>query len=259
MLVVHGGPGMDHSYFLPQMEALAQDRQLIFYDQRASGRSSDQGVPGIYSVEGLVGDLEGVRESLELEKVHLMGHSWGAWVALQYAIRYPGRLRSLILVSPGNPSSDTREAENALLAARMTREDSLEMTALMATEAFQEKTPEALADWYRIMYRPTFHDPNKVDQLTLAFEPGHYEKAQALNEMNMDPQYISYDLKPFLHLIKCPVLLIYGESDPMKDLSGPTLETYLLKSKKVVLPESGHFPFVEQPEAFMEAVEAFLE
>ncbi len=89
IVVVHGGPGLDHSYLLPQMGELAKGYKLIFYDQRAMGKSSADFDTNLMTMNSFVEDLEGIRKAFGLEKMNLMGHSWGGLVSMFYAIRYP--------------------------------------------------------------------------------------------------------------------------------------------------------------------------
>src|SRR5437016_7055319 len=94
VLFLHGGPGLPHGYLLPWMEPLARSHRLVFFDQRGVGRS-DKPEHGSYGVADIAQDVDALRRSLRLGKVHLFGFSWGGALALEVAIRYPGSLRSL--------------------------------------------------------------------------------------------------------------------------------------------------------------------
>jgi len=109
VVIVHGGPGLDHSYFLPQMKQLAKNYKLIFYDQRGMGKSSADFDGKQMTMDNLVEDLDGIRRAFGLEKMNLMGHSWGGLVSMFYAVKYPGRLQSLILSNTTPASSALRD------------------------------------------------------------------------------------------------------------------------------------------------------
>jgi proline iminopeptidase len=99
IIVVHGGPGLDHAYFLPQMLELAKDHQLIFYDQRGSGKSLETELsPELMNVNQFIQDLEDLRKDLGLNSFVLLGHSWGGELAMHYAVTYPESISALILM-----------------------------------------------------------------------------------------------------------------------------------------------------------------
>ena len=97
--MLHGGPGAHHDYLLPGFDLLAQRRTLVYYDQRGGGRSPvARDVP--VGWRDHVDDLEALRDVWGLERLDLCGYSWGALLAMLYAISYPARVASLALVSP---------------------------------------------------------------------------------------------------------------------------------------------------------------
>ena len=110
IILLHGGPGLDHTYLFPQMGVLSKKYQLITYDQRGSGKSlntelNDKAINTSVFVE----DLESLRKKLGLEKFILMGHSWGGRLAMDYAIRHPEHVESLILI--GSAPASKKEFE----------------------------------------------------------------------------------------------------------------------------------------------------
>ena len=99
LMVVHGGPGADHSYFLPYLLPLARTHELIFIDERGSGRSQRLEDTSKYTVEAMADDVEDVRQALKLGKIALLGHSYGGVLAEAYALKYQQNLSHLILSS----------------------------------------------------------------------------------------------------------------------------------------------------------------
>jgi proline iminopeptidase len=99
ILVLHGGPGMSHDYLLPQMSQLAENYQLIFFDQRSCGRSALNPDSVNLSMDQLVEDIDFLREHFDIEKVNLMGHSWGGLLAMWYARQYPENMNKLLLIN----------------------------------------------------------------------------------------------------------------------------------------------------------------
>ena len=99
LVIVHGGPGASHDYFLPYLLPLARQNRLIFIDERGSGNSQKLDDPAGYTVENMVEDVEAVRQGLVLGKITLLGHSYGGVLAQAYALKYQNNLRHLILCS----------------------------------------------------------------------------------------------------------------------------------------------------------------
>ena len=99
LVIVHGGPGASHDYFLPYLLPLARDNRLVFIDERGSGRSEKLDDPSGYTVENMVEDVEGVRQGLGLGKISLLGHSYGGVLAQAYALKYQKNLSHLVLAS----------------------------------------------------------------------------------------------------------------------------------------------------------------
>jgi proline iminopeptidase len=105
LVVLHGGPDFDYDYLLPEFDRLAQRFRIIYYDQRGRGRSADGVPPDEVSLESEMDDLNHVRRHLGLESMALLGHSWGAVLAMEYASRHPERLTHLIPMNAAPASS----------------------------------------------------------------------------------------------------------------------------------------------------------
>src|SRR5260370_7719698 len=102
LIILHGGPGASHDYLLPYLLPLARNNRLIFIDERGSGRSQKIEDPSGYTIENMVEDIEGVRVSLGLGKINLLGHSYGGVLAQAYALKYQNNLDHLILCTTFN-------------------------------------------------------------------------------------------------------------------------------------------------------------
>jgi proline iminopeptidase len=105
IIVLHGGPDFDHSYLLPDLDRLADAFRLIYYDQRGRGRSTDQVLPEEVSLTSDVDDLDRVRQHFHLDSAALLGHSWGAVLALEYTVRHPEHVSHMILMNPAPAST----------------------------------------------------------------------------------------------------------------------------------------------------------
>ena len=98
LLTLHGGPGAGHDYLEP-LERLATDRSVIFYDQLGCGKSDQPDDRSLWQIERFVAEVNTVRQSLGLEQIHLLGQSWGGWLAIEYMLSHPQGVVSLILAS----------------------------------------------------------------------------------------------------------------------------------------------------------------
>ncbi len=257
MLVVHGGPVMEHGYLLPHLEPLAESYELIFYDQRLSGRSSATTEPESVRVATFVDDIEALREELNLGTIHLMAHSWGGMLAINYAIRYGDNLRSLILLDSMAASSELWQAEQAALAERITPEARAEMTAFRETEAFRQREPEAIATMLRMSFRGQFADPAKLDLLQLYVPNDYVSRSSQFGAMMVDLE--SFDFHADLASVTIPALVLYGADELGATLGGTALAEALPNATYALIPNAGHFPFIENPTAFFAAIRDFLE
>src|SRR5688572_22609042 len=106
IIVLHGGPSFDHNYLLPDMDRLSDSFRLIYYDQRGRGKSAGNVKPEDVTIESEIEDMESLRDYFQLASVALLGHSWGALLAMEYALRHPERVSHLILMNTAPASHD---------------------------------------------------------------------------------------------------------------------------------------------------------
>jgi proline iminopeptidase len=104
VIVIHGGPVLDQSYMIDHFKELAKTHRLIFYDQRASGKSVADVDTASMTLKNLIVDIDQIRQKLGLDQVNILGHSWGGMLAAQYAIEYPLKVKSLVLCDAMPPS-----------------------------------------------------------------------------------------------------------------------------------------------------------
>ena len=256
ILIVHGGPGFDHSYFLPQMAELATDYRLVFYDQRVSGRSSADLEPDEITLERFIGDIEGLREFLGVERMHLMGHSFGGMLAMHYALRHPDRLHSLVLVSSTAASSEYMGRVNQLLFERLSPEARQRQAELAESEAFKRGEPDAIGQFMQVLLSANFYDPGKVEQLNLSFPADFRARSEQLQALAGDLS--EYDIYPRLGDIRCPTLIVRGDSEVLPEEAIERIRDAIPGSQLHVLVDCGHFPFVECNDQLQATLREFL-
>jgi proline iminopeptidase len=177
---------------------------------------------------------------------------------MRYAIEQPERLRSLILVNTNPASSSLQEAANARLQDRITPADSAARMEVISSNAFRDREPEALVAYFRVAFRPSFYDPALVSKLSFFFDDHYVTNSGMLQRLGADASFQAFDLHPFLEEVPVPVLILHGVHDPVSlDEITPMHEAFP-DSRLVLMEESGHFPFVEKPDAFNAHVRQFL-
>jgi len=250
---------MDHTYMLPQMGELARKYKVIFYDQRAMGKSSAEFDTTLMTMDGLVQDLEGIRKAFGIEKMNLMGHSWGGLVSMFYAIKYPGHLQSLILVNPTAASSTLRDLSYGMMSQKTTVEDSIAQAQLARTDGFKKRDPVTMAKFFRLLFRGSFHDKRYADSLTLDFDSTYSAKSIMVRQLMRDSTLRSYDIHDQLDVIRCPTMIISGADDVVAPGTNEQIYAHVRGSQYVLLPDCGHFPFIEASNIFFPVVNKFLE
>lgn len=257
ILVVHGGPVMEHGYLLPHLEPLAESHELIFYDQRLSGRSAGATDTESVRVATFVDDIEALRRELNLGAIHLMAHSWGGMLAMRYAIRYGDNLRSLILLDSMAASSELWQTEQTALAERITPEARAEVEAFRKTKAFQQHEPGTIATMLRMSFRTQFTDPATLELLELYVPDDYVARSSQFGAMMVDLE--SFDFHAALTSVTVPALVLYGTDEPGATFGGTAIADALPNATYALIPNAGHFPFIENPAAFFVTVREFLD
>ena len=270
LLIVHGGPGASHDYFLPYLLPLARSNRLIFLDERGSGRSQKLENLGGYTVGNMVEDVEDVRQALRLGRITLLGHSYGGVLAQAYALKYQRNLSHLILCSTF-PS--TRQMNEVLRGIKQQmspelreRIDSLEQDGLFGHGKDYEKNRYTndymIAAWgegyfpYLYQNRP---DPNYdlVANGVMAWDL-YREMWGSHGEYVIDGNLEAVEYVDQLPAIKVPTLIMAGDHDECDPSLSREMHDKIAGSKLVILPKSGHMTFVDQTGMFIEAVKDFL-
>lgn len=256
IVVIHGGPSLDHRYLLPGLDRLARRHRLIFFDQRLSGRSAARVDTSTISFEGFVADIEGIRRAFGLERIHLLGHSWGGLLAQLYAIKHPERLHSLILLNAMPPAYALWQEEEALLAQRRTTRDSQRRADILRSDAFRRGKPQAYERLMRLSFRQQLFRPELADSLQIILPDDFRQRSLRFQPMARD--LAGFDLREELRQVSCPALIVYGDQEAAVDVAAPAFRRALPQARIVIFRDCGHFPFLEQPTALEELVGTFI-
>lgn len=249
IVVVHGGPGLDHTYLVPQLNSLATNYQLIYYDQRASGKSSGTVDSVSITPDRFVEDLEGLRKVLGLEKMNLLGHSWGGLLAMEYAIKYPQHIKSLVLMSSMGATSECMGPFIKTRIERTTHKDSVSMAGLQVSAGFIAHDPETMSKYMRILFKTYFFDRRFADSLSMQFSQNTASDLFPIFGL-MGKYFVKYDLYNQLTGIQCPTLIIQGDYDPFPVEFSRQIAQRIKSSRFLMIEHCGHFPYIERPEEF---------
>jgi proline iminopeptidase len=257
LLVVNGGPGFDHTYehaAVPGMtsawDTLAKKRRVVFYDQRGNGRSGPLKPGQPCGLADQIADLEAVRAHLGVEQIDLLGHSWGGFLVMAYAARYPQHIRHLVTVDSAAPKwGDTVFLFKDIFPEGMERSDSYAFADALGDKAASDAGIREYLQWL-------FYSTEKRDAFAAQIASGVFTK-----EVNQAVEHDveRFDLNPELKKFKFPALVITGRYDiNVAPSVAWKIHKAIAGSQFVVFENSGHLPFYEEPEAFVRALEAFL-
>ena len=256
LIVIHGGPGLNHSYFLPHLDPLAKKLKVVYYDQRACGQSAIPSVDSL-SLSYFIDDIEAIRKMTGANKVNLLAHSWGTLLAVQYGITYPDRVNKMIVSNPVPLNPEYQKISGALLQSKTTKQDSLDRAELIASPAFKNQDVAATEALLKVIFRPSFYDREKVASLDLNL-PFNYGKATTALYGGLGKDMQSYDYYDAIRTFTFPVLVVAGRADNIPMEAIERIQHNILGSKLIVFEKSGHFPFIEEQEKFTTEVISFL-
>jgi len=264
IIVVHGGPDFDHAYLLPELDKVADQFRVVYYDQRGRGRSFHGEGPGDVTIASEIEDIHRVREWTGSDAVAVVGHSWGGLLALEYAIRHPDRVSHLILVDTAPVTHrDMLELRRHLRSLR-SPDDLARMIELSSDRTFLSGDLEADAEYNRIHFTPTVRRREDLDRvvgrLRAGFTPAGIIAARAIEEALYAQTWSNedYDLTPALRELRIPTLIIRGDNDFIQESASRRIAAALERSRFVEIADAGHFAYVEQPEVVCSAIAEFL-
>ena len=248
--MLHGGPGAHHDYLLPAFDALAQGRQLIYYDQRGGGRSPvPRDVPVGWREQ--VADLEQLRILWGFERLTLAGYSWGGLLALLYATEHPERVESLALVSPAPAWREARAEFERRFQERNLAPELQHRRAELRASGLRESNPDDYARrLFELSVEPYFFDPARARDLTPFRVTGR-------TQQEVWASLSDYDLRPRLASLSIPARMIQGENDPIPIEASRSLAG-ILRAEFFPLARCGHVPYVEAFEDFRRLLHEFL-
>ena len=256
ILLLHGGPAASHEYLLPQMLALAEEHRLVTYDQRGGGRSRYDDDRAVIGWRDQVEDVARVAAELRTSPLTIVGYSWGGLLAMLYATEaVAGRVQPLptrlALIDPAPITRPARLAFEQELARRQASPEVGALRAELQASGLRERDPDAYRQRaFEISVAGYFADPSRARDLTPFRVTGRVQQSvwQSLGD---------YDLRDALTSVHVPALVVHGRQDPIP-LASSEEAARALGTTCVVIDDSGHVPYVEQPAQLFPLLRAFL-
>jgi proline-specific peptidase len=256
LFVLHGGPGLDHTMFGSYLDPLGDLCRLLLVDERATGRS-DSSPPETWTLERQAADVEALAAALKLDRYAVLGHSYGSFLALQHAVDFPGRPVATI-VSSGIPDARFLEHVERELEAFEPLELREQVRSSWAREA-DARTQEDVASLLADQLPFHFADPRDPRIETLLAEMGDARYGADVLRAAATGHYGAIAVEDRLGDVTHPVLVLAGRHDRTCSIAAAeAMAAGLPVSELVVFEHSGHMTFVEENEAYLAAVRAFL-
>jgi proline iminopeptidase len=246
LLALHGGPGSTHHYFAP-LERLSDERPVVLYDQIGCG-NSDRPTDIEWSVDVFRDEVAAVRDQLGLDRIHLLGTSWGGMLALEHVLSGAAGIVSLILSSTLARIDDWADEQRRLL-----RE--------MGLEPVSEDDP----DFERVegLYydRHFYRGPQpraELERMARERAPDVYRAMQGPSEWDVTGALRGWDVSDRLHEIDVPTLVLRGRYDMCTETIAATLVDGIRGAREVVLERSSHTPVLEETDTYLASIGEFM-
>ncbi|HIC70576.1 MAG TPA: alpha/beta fold hydrolase [Alphaproteobacteria bacterium] len=259
LFLLNGGPGLPCDYLRdPHIFLAGEGYRVVAFDQLGCGNSDRPDDSSLWNIARYVEEVETVRKALNLEKVHLLGQSWGGWLSIEYALTYPDAIQSLVLA---NTCGDLPHLTTELNRMR----DALgsETVAMMLHHESMGTIdhPEYQAAITILNYRHVCRLKEWPSSLLASvndWNMGPYGTMQGPNEFLYIGNLKNWNRIPDMPKLKMPTLIITGTHDEIGPACALRMHNALQNSKVIVFPNSSHVPFYEEPDDYFSALRNFL-
>ncbi len=260
LVILHGGPGLSHKYLKPQMDSLLSAKfTLLYYDQRGSGWSEGENDRTRLNIETFVEDLEQIRKYFDLDKINLLGHSFGGLLAMHYSIKYPAKVNSLLLVDTDAASYTLRTPyQIKMIDSRLSGKQQAYLDSIETTPAFKNFDPETYEEYYKTFLTSYFANPNDTAKLFLGFDSISVPKINTTNSL-VRANLGKYDIHDQLPNISGRTLIMQGMESVFSAEGAVAIHERIPNSEIHLFEDCGHFEYIESPKEFRKLVFDFYE
>lgn len=261
LLMLHGGPGSTHNYFeVFDNFADRTGRQLVMYDQLGCGQSSMPDDPSWYNAATWVAELKALREYLHLDRIHLLGQSWGGMLEIIYLCdEQPTGIQSATFASTLS-SAKLWSAENHRLIKMLPDEEQAAIADAEARNDFTSTAYRQANDHFMALHSHAPYTSDDPECLRRPKRVGNlaYQTAWGPNEYTPNGNLANYEYTTKLHDLKVPTLITSGTNDLCTPLVAKTMADALPNARWELFPNARHMSFVEQPVRYQELLAAWL-
>lgn len=258
LLVLHGGPGSAHNYLLSLAKLAGTDRQVIFYDQTGCGKSDKSKDNSLWTIEFFVNEVSAIRKALGLDTIHLLGHSWGGMLAIEYLLTKPVGVKSAILAST-MISMPLYNQEVDLLKSQLPGDT---FKVLKTHEEAGTTNSKEYQNAYAIykkhyLFRgnnyPTGYslDPKNIGENV-------YQTMWGVSEAWGDGSMKLWDKTEELRKIKTPTLITSGQYDELTPWQASIARNNIPNSELKIFTNAAHLPHIEREEDYLREIEKFM-
>jgi len=258
LLLLHGGPGGPCDELLP-LEALADERPVIFYDQLGGGKADRPDDPGLWRIERFVGEVVQVRKALGLKEVHICGHSWGTTLAVEYMLtKRPTGVRSLILASPCLSAKRwVEDAERLINEMPQAIQETIKKNQEAGTTDSKEYK-QAVFEYIKRHVCRMDPWPDKLKEAAASTGIEVYRTMWGPSEFCPTGNLKDFDRTGKLHEIDQPTLIVVGEYDEATPEAAAWYESLMPNASLIVIENGAHMAMWEETEATIKALRKFL-
>ncbi|OQA85033.1 MAG: Proline iminopeptidase [Lentisphaerae bacterium ADurb.Bin242] len=257
LLTVHGGPGASHDYLAP-LEALADERPVIFYDQLDCGNSDKPGRPELWTLERYAEELHQVRRALEIDKMYILGQSWGTALALEYALEHRENTAGLVLSGPllstARWEADQRAWIAGLPPAHRTAIREAEISGNFESPSYRD----AMMEYYRRHVCRLERWPDCLNRSLSKLNFRLYQYMWGPSEFTVAGTLKNYDRVGRLKEITVPVLFTCGTYDEAAPETVGNYRKQIHGAELHVFEEASHEHHLEKPDEYISVVREFL-
>jgi L-proline amide hydrolase len=260
LLLLHGGPGACHDYIEAIAAVSASGRRVIFYDQQGCGNSDQPDEPSRWTVDFYVREVDAVREALGLERVHILGQSWGGMLLMEYLVRRPsGVVSGTIASSPA--SLPLWASETGRLRAGLPAEVIEVLDRHEAAGTWDDPEYEAAVNVFyerHVCRVVPFPEPVTRTFAKIGRNPQVYRSMNGPTEFHVVGTLRDWDITPRLDAVEVPVLITSGRHDEATPEQMAIVAERIPQAEWVIFEQSGHMSHAEEPDRYMAVLADFL-
>jgi proline iminopeptidase len=246
IILLQGGPGFSHYYMRAIADSLPNYKTILI-DFLGTGRSKYKKPDSTWVNQyNMVNDVELIRKHLNINHWVVMGQSWATHTALLYGINYPERTSKIILQATAGTDNNFQEYYGDNIRKGLTESDFLQL------EAIRKDTTAGRFDGFKIILKGYFYDASKASSFfnMPVEEAAYFYNAAFFGAFVKNPAYETFDISKEAYALNIPIRIIQGRQDPVNGGTQERLNERLKHSKIFYIERAGHFPWLEQPNAF---------